>query len=144
TDSNSPAPATSRRALHSDDDQSDPATPSRSDPAPPPDPRPRTTNPARTHLQVPLRGTCGAVPVGPVMRFTITPLGGGRRDIAKVVGAIVRYLQPPPKEPPAPSPPPGPGGPSQYYADSGEEPGRWLGHAAHQSGLIGAVQREDF
>jgi conjugative relaxase-like TrwC/TraI family protein len=78
------------------------------------------------------------------MRFTITPLGGGRRDIAKVVGAIVRYLQPPPKEPPAPSPPPGPGGPSQYYADSGEEPGRWLGHAAHQSGLIGAVQREDF
>jgi conjugative relaxase-like TrwC/TraI family protein len=81
------------------------------------------------------------------MRFTITPLGGGRRDIAKVVGAIVRYLQPPPKETPIPTTPgqpPGPGGPSRYYADSGEEAGRWLGRAAHQSGLLGAVQREDF
>lgn len=81
------------------------------------------------------------------MKFTITPLGGGRRDIAKVVGAIVRYLQPPPKEMPgaaAPGQPSGPDGPSRYYADSGEEPGRWLGRAAHRSGLVGAVQRDDF
>lgn len=81
------------------------------------------------------------------MKFTITPLGGGRRDIAKVVGAIVRYLQPPPKAapaPPTPGEPSGPGGPSRYYADSGEEPGRWLGSAARGSGLSGAVQSDDF
>jgi conjugative relaxase-like TrwC/TraI family protein len=81
------------------------------------------------------------------MKFTITPLGGGRRDITKVVGAIVRYLQPPPKEataPPRAGQPPKPDGPSRYYADSGEEPGRWLGQAAHESGLNGAVQRDDF
>ena len=35
-------------------------------------------------------------------------------------------------------------GPSRYYADSGEEPGRWLGHAANESGLTGAVDADDF
>jgi conjugative relaxase-like TrwC/TraI family protein len=80
------------------------------------------------------------------MRFTITPLGGSRRDIAKVVGAIVRYLQPPREEPTASAPGqlPEPEVPSRYYADSGEEPGRWLGEAARGSGLVGSVGREDF
>ena len=77
------------------------------------------------------------------MKFTITPLGGGSRDIAKVVDAIVRYLQPLPKEQPTPSPG-GPEGPSRYYADSGEEPGRWLGEAARATGLAGQVERSDF
>ncbi len=77
------------------------------------------------------------------MKFTITPLGGGSRDIAKVVDAIVRYLQPLPKEQPAPSPG-NPEGPSRYYADSGEEPGRWLGEAARATGLTSHVERSDF
>jgi hypothetical protein len=55
------------------------------------------------------------------MKFTITPLGGARRDVDQVVDAIVRYLQPPPPEPAAPAPD-GPEGPSRYYADSAEEP----------------------
>ena len=80
---------------------------------------------------------------GRAVKFTITPLGGGRRDVAKVVDAIVRYLQPTPAGPPTV----GDGaleGPSRYYADSGEEPGRWLGAAARRSGLTGAVGRTDF
>jgi len=77
------------------------------------------------------------------MKFTITPLGGGSRDIGKVVDAIVRYLQPLPKETPAPTPG-SPEGRSRYYADSGEEPGRWLGEAARATGLVGRVNRSDF
>ncbi|HMQ27678.1 MAG TPA: relaxase domain-containing protein, partial [Acidimicrobiales bacterium] len=56
--------------------------------------------------------------------------------------AIVRYLQPPPKAAPS-NPSPG-GGPERYYADHGEEPGRWLGRAASGAGLTGVVQRPDF
>ena len=79
------------------------------------------------------------------MKFTVTPLGGGRGDAARVVDAIVRYLQPPPKSVPSDlSPATGGGGPERYYADHGEEPGRWLGRAAHGAGLAGAVQRPDF
>ncbi|MCB1283398.1 MAG: MobF family relaxase [Microthrixaceae bacterium] len=80
------------------------------------------------------------------MRFTVTPLGGAQSDVGRVVDGIVRYLQPKAREGPAPA---GPGGsriegPSRYYADSGEEPGRWLGRAAEQAELHGEVQREDF
>ncbi len=79
------------------------------------------------------------------MKFTVTPLGGGRADTARVVDAIVRYLQPPPKAPvPGPTPPWAAGGPERYYADGGEEPGRWLGRAAQLAGLVGMVQRADF
>lgn len=80
------------------------------------------------------------------MKFTVTPLGGGRADAARVVDAIVRYLQPPPKPAPTPSAAPGvaPDGPERYYADRGEEPGRWLGRTAESTGLVGQVQREHF
>lgn len=79
------------------------------------------------------------------MKFTVTPLGGGRGDAARVVDAIVRYLQPPPKATPTgQSPPLGGDGPERYYADRGEEPGRWLGRAAHDAGLTGMVLRPDF
>ena len=79
------------------------------------------------------------------MKFTVTPLGGGRGDAARVVDAIVRYLQPPLKvAPSSPTPAPGAGGPERYYADRGEEPGRWLGRAAHGAGLTGVVLRPDF
>ena len=105
----------------------------------------RTADPAITHLQVPLRGTCGTPRPDPRVRFTVTPLGGARSDIAGVVDRIVQYLQPPPA-PPVTDAPPGPGkpeGPSRYYADSGEEPGRWLGAGAQTAGLAGEVQGDD-
>jgi len=81
------------------------------------------------------------------VRFTVTPLGGARSDVARVVDGIVRYLQPKDhQQAPAPAGPSRGGieGPSQYYADSGEEPGRWLGEAALQAGLSGEVQTDDF
>jgi conjugative relaxase-like TrwC/TraI family protein len=76
------------------------------------------------------------------VRFTVTPLGGGRADTARVVDAIVRYLQPPaqPAHPERPTTTPGP---ERYYADHGEEPGRWIGTAATSAGLGGDVQRDD-
>jgi hypothetical protein len=81
------------------------------------------------------------------VKFTVTPLGGGQADMARVVDAIVRYLQPQPR--PAlgtrdDRAPAGASGPERYYADRGEEPGRWLGRTAAASGLAGAVQRDDF
>ena len=80
------------------------------------------------------------------MKFAVTPLGGGRADTARVVDSIVRYLNPPGAKGQSPgSPtPPGAGGAEQYYADQGEEPGRWLGRYAEATGLAGAVQRGDF
>ncbi|MGH9119940.1 MAG: MobF family relaxase [Acidimicrobiales bacterium] len=78
------------------------------------------------------------------MKFTVTPLGGGRADTARVVDSIVRYLQPRPKATPTPTAGPRASGPERYYADSGEEPGRWLGRTAHSMGLSGMVQRDDF
>ncbi|HMS90520.1 MAG TPA: relaxase domain-containing protein, partial [Acidimicrobiales bacterium] len=79
------------------------------------------------------------------MKFTVTPLGGGRGDASRVVDAIVRYLQPHAKTSPTPAGgTPGAGGPERYYADGGEEPGRWLGRTAASLGLAGAVRREDF
>ena len=79
------------------------------------------------------------------MKFTVTPLGGARSDVSRVVDGIVRYLQPRAIPSPLPDGPTqgGTDGPSRYYADSGEEPGRWLGRAADMAGLRGDVQRED-
>jgi len=81
-----------------------------------------------------------------VVKFTVTPLGGGRADTARVVDSIVRYLQPPTSKG-SPSPGAAAGsssGPERYYADAGEEPGRWLGRSAAAAGLSGAVARDDF
>ena len=80
------------------------------------------------------------------MKFTVTPLGGGRADTARVVDSIVRYLQPPaPKgRQPSGASPSVSSGPERYYADAGEEPGRWLGRSARAAGLAGAVDRDDF
>ncbi|MGZ7019241.1 MAG: relaxase domain-containing protein [Acidimicrobiia bacterium] len=79
------------------------------------------------------------------MKFTVTPLGGRRADATRVIDSIVRYLQPRAKTPPTPtSGTPNASGPERYYADSGEEPGRWLGRTAMSMGLTGAVRREDF
>lgn len=81
-----------------------------------------------------------------VVKFTVTPLGGGRADTARVVDSIVRYLQPPAlkgQQSPGASPS-GSSGPDRYYADTGEEPGRWLGRSARTAGLAGPVGRDDF
>jgi hypothetical protein len=81
------------------------------------------------------------------VKFTVTPLGGGREALPRIVEGIVRYLQPPPQPTPGAGPE-GPGtsgnGPSDYYADSGEEPGRWLGVGASAAGLDGVVDAEEF
>ncbi len=76
------------------------------------------------------------------MKFTVTPLGGARNDIGHVVDGIVRYLLP--RHPPPPAAPHEPAGPSRYYADSGEEPGRWLGEGARLAQLQGRVDTKDF
>jgi len=79
------------------------------------------------------------------VKFTVTPLGGARADTARVVDSIVRYLQPPAKTAPSgPGPEGATGGPETYYADRGEEPGRWLGRTAASMGLAGHVERDDF
>jgi conjugative relaxase-like TrwC/TraI family protein len=82
------------------------------------------------------------------MRFTITALGSkGGRTVGRVVGDIVRYLEPRTSEPrsPAASPSvPGGDGPSSYYADRGTEPGRWLGVGATEASLHGEVESADF
>ncbi len=107
--------------------------------------RRRSPDPARTHLQVPLRETCGRSRAERVVRFTVTPLGGARSDVGRVVDGIVRYLQPKAVGVLRPGPAKGRDrGSVAYYADSGEEPGRWLGRAAEQADLDGEVQREDF
>jgi TrwC relaxase len=80
------------------------------------------------------------------VRFTITPLGGAGRAVTKIVDAIVRYLTPHTVEPTAPGGP-GPGGgeagPARYYADGGEEPGRWRGQGTHALGLAAEVTEGD-
>jgi conjugative relaxase-like TrwC/TraI family protein len=78
------------------------------------------------------------------MRFTVTPLGGASCTVGQVVDRIVRYLRPTPPPPAPTTGPRTPEGPSRYYADSGEEPGRWLGRAARAAGLHGEVQPDDF
>jgi conjugative relaxase-like TrwC/TraI family protein len=95
---------------------------------------------------VPLRGTCWPSPERDAVRFTITPLGGAGRAVTKIVDAIVRYLTPRTLEPPALGGP-GPGaeevGPAHYYADGGEEPGRWRDRGAQALGLFGEVTEAD-
>jgi conjugative relaxase-like TrwC/TraI family protein len=78
------------------------------------------------------------------MRFTVTPLGGASCTVGQVVDRIVRYLRPTPPPPAPTTGPHTPEGPSRYYADSGHEPGRWLGRAARAAGLHGEVQPDDF
>lgn len=79
------------------------------------------------------------------MRFTITPLGSvGGRTVDQVVVDIVRYLNRP-RPPVAPAPPGNADeAPSRYYADGGDEPGRWIGEGAASTGLQGQVNPQHF
>jgi TrwC relaxase len=80
------------------------------------------------------------------VRFSITPLGGAGRSVTRIVDAIVRYLAPRTRELPAPgvsaSGESGEG-PAHYYADGGEEPGRWRGRGARALGLDAEVTEAD-
>ncbi len=79
------------------------------------------------------------------MRFTITALGAqAGQTVAQVVDRIVNYLKPQRTERPAPAVSAGAPSAVRYYADRGEEPGRWRGLGAAESGLVGAVASEDF
>lgn len=73
------------------------------------------------------------------MRFTITPLGGSRQDLGAVVDAIVAYLRPRSAGIADTAARDGRDGVTLYYADDGEEPGRWLGAGAARNGLSGEV-----
>lgn len=82
------------------------------------------------------------------MRVKVTALGGARQSLGRAVGDIVRYLIPD-ERPRAPERPeaaasPGTAGPAGYYADRGEEPGRWYGRGAARLGLAGEVRFDDF
>jgi conjugative relaxase-like TrwC/TraI family protein len=93
--------------------------------------------------------------------LTVTALGStGGRPLAAVVGDITEYLMGATTDPPGPDdrmgPPAGDGGgldggrsvpeqgPGRYYADSAEEPGRWIGQGSGELGLTGTVQPEAF
>lgn len=78
------------------------------------------------------------------MRFTVTALGGARQNLGRVVDGIVRYLQPSLIQSGNAGDGGSLGGPSSYYADATEEPGRWLGQAAASAGLTGEVDPDDF
>jgi conjugative relaxase-like TrwC/TraI family protein len=83
------------------------------------------------------------------MRFTVTPLGGAARSVRQVVADVVEYLVPQGDRRPTPGTEPsepatGVGGPARYYADRGDEPGRWLGKGAPGMGLSGQVDGDAF
>jgi len=73
---------------------------------------------------------------------TTTPLGGAGQPVDRIVGAIVRHLQPRCREPTGAGRgnPMGEGeaGLGRFYADSGEEPGGSRGRGAGTIGPTGA------
>ena len=79
------------------------------------------------------------------MRITVTPLGATATPADTVARRIVQYLE---GDQPSPARrllgPEDEGGPVQYFSDSMEGPGRWLGRGAAEMGLVGEVQREQF
>ena len=85
-----------------------------------------------------------AVDAGGAVRFTVTALGSaGDRPVGAVVDAIAKYLLGASDAAPGSAPAPAGRG-ARYYADSGNEPGRWQGHGAGEMGLEGAVDAGDF
>ncbi|MGH9209052.1 MAG: MobF family relaxase [Acidimicrobiales bacterium] len=76
------------------------------------------------------------------MRYTVTPLGGAKRSVRQIAAQIADYLIP--KDPPSPSEAPGTAGPARYYADGGDQPGRWRGRGAARLQLVGEVDPTEF
>lgn len=105
------------------------------------------TRPTVTHLQVPLRGTCPVSRAARIVRISITALGGSRQSVRRIVAGIVDYLIEPNQSARSASNEaalPLGSGSTSYYADRGDEPGRWLGRGAADIGLRGRVDRDDF
>lgn len=91
------------------------------------------------------------------MRFSVTPLGSpGGRSVTTVVSDIAKYLLGWPGQRDAGNTgregpwaqqagmPESAAGPSRYYADAGEGPGRWLGRGATELGMAGIVEQDAF
>ena len=77
------------------------------------------------------------------MRLDVTPLGAASKSVAAVAKAVVDYLQGGLGDPGAGLLSAG-GGAAQYYGDSPEGPGRWVGAGAAFQRLNGTVQRDAF
>ena len=80
------------------------------------------------------------------MRLTITPIGAKGRTASAVAASVVNYLDPPSLDLGAGllARPADASFPVEYYADSVEGPGRWLGTGADALGLIGVVDPGEF
>jgi conjugative relaxase-like TrwC/TraI family protein len=82
------------------------------------------------------------------VRYSITPLGGSKQTVEATVGRIVKYLigddrsRAPDRHQTTGQT--GVAAPSRYYADGGDEPGRWRGNGAAALGLHGQVDARDF
>ena len=77
------------------------------------------------------------------MRLDVTPLGAASKSVAAVAKAVVDYLQGGLGDPGAGLLSVG-GGAAQYYGDSPEGPGRWVGAGAEFQRLSGTVDRDAF
>ena len=113
-----------------------PALVPRGSPTVVPDPQTQRAHPCRFPSGKPAERPPGEAAA---VRFSITPLGGAGRSVTRIVDAIVRYLKPGTRELPAPGVSDsgeGGEGPAHYYADGGEEPGRWRGRGARAWALV--------
>jgi len=76
------------------------------------------------------------------VRLTVTPIGAAGASAAGVSAAVVNYLEGERGDPGAALL--GVDQAADYYADSREGPGRWLGQGAAFQGLRGVVNRDSF
>jgi conjugative relaxase-like TrwC/TraI family protein len=81
------------------------------------------------------------------VRLTITPIGAKGRTASAVAASVVGYLDSPSVDLGTgllAQRPPDASFPVEYYADSVEGPGRWLGAGAESLGLVGVVDPAEF
>jgi TrwC relaxase len=81
------------------------------------------------------------------VRLTITPIGAKGRTASAVAASVVGYLDSPSVDLGVgllAHRPPDASFPVEYYADSVEGPGRWLGAGAETLGLVGVVDPGEF
>ena len=81
------------------------------------------------------------------VRLTITPIGAKGRTASAVAASVVGYLDSPSVDLGVgllAQRPPDASFPVEYYADSVEGPGRWLGAGAETLGLVGVVDPAEF
>jgi conjugative relaxase-like TrwC/TraI family protein len=81
------------------------------------------------------------------VRLTITPIGAKGRTASAVAACVVGYLDSPSVDLGAgllAQRPPDASFPVEYYADTVEGPGRWMGAGAESLGLLGVVDPAEF